>query len=295
MAADPPRWTDDELRRGRELAEARFVLERKGEGPSAFYGTWDRVQPQIEAGLTATANLRDISPNALVEQRELWQTLRYFCAPPISEEDLWTLVGKKFRYVPAAYAEKVADAFKAVLDHRRVPWVEQAREPTPDEKARAILSTTVLRAHEAFRTGRRGSTSRAQEDEAAQALAKAGLDFDESRAPITRLDELARSSYSRERKVAGVKCDLPIRLSDGRLLALECKVSNGPKNSWKRLQREVGGKSDTWRRDFGSQVVTGALLAGVFDLACVKRAQDEQGVVIFWQHELAPLIKFVTG
>lgn len=294
LPVDPPHWSDDELRRDRDLAEARFVLERTGEGPTAFYAAWDKVLPEIVAALAATNNLREISAQSLFKQKGLWQTLRYFCAPPISEEDLWTLVGKKFKNVPESHAGKAAEAFNAVVDHRRAPWVDQGRDPTPAETDQAILSTTVLLAHESFRTGRRGSTSRAQEDDVAQTLAAAKLAFDDSRAPITRLDELARFSFSRERKVAGAKCDLPIRLKDGRLLALECKVSNGPKNSWKRLQREVGGKSDTWRRDFGSQVVTGALLAGVFDFRCVKRAQDEQGVVIFWQHDLGPLVEFVS-
>lgn len=290
---NPIRWTEDELRKDRDLAEARFVLERKGEGPTAFYAAWDVVRPQIERAMAATDNLRSISAKALLEERGLWQTLRYFCAPPVSEEDLWTLVGKKFKHVPVEFAESTAEAFKSVLDNRRVPWIIEDREPEREEFEKALFSTTLLLAHESFKTGRRGISSRAQESEASIALQSAGISFDSSRTPISSLDELARFSFSRERKVAGAKCDLPIRLKDGRLLALECKVSNGPKNSWKRLQREVGGKADTWRREFGSQVVTGALLAGVFDLACVRRSQEEQGVAIFWQHDLSPLIDFV--
>ena len=292
--SNPPRWSEDELRRDRDLAEARFVLERRGEGPTAFYAAWDVVRPQIERAMALTDYLRDISAQALLKERGLWQTLRYFCAPPVSEEDLWTLVGKKFKNVPTDFAEKTAEAFVSVLDSRRVPWVEQGREPTGAESELAVFSTTLLLAHESFKTGRRGISSKAQESDVSESLQAAGVAFDASRASITSLDKLARFTFSRERKVAGAKCDLPIRLKDGRLLALECKVSNGPKNSWKRLQREVGGKSDTWRREFGSQVVTGALLAGVFDLTCVRRSQQEQGVAIFWQHDLAPLISFVT-
>ena len=88
---------------------------------------------------------------------------------------------------------------------------------------------------------------------------------------------------------------MPIRLRDGRLLALECKVSNGPKNSWKRLQREVGGKADTWGRAYGTQIITGAVLAGVFDLKCLVDAQNRQNVALFWQHDLAPLIEFARA
>lgn len=291
---NPTRWSDDELRKDRDLAEARFVLERQGEGPTAFYAAWDVVRPQIEHAMLMTDNLRDIRAQALLAERGLWQTLRYFCAPPVSEEDLWTLVGKKFKNVPSSHAEQTAQAFASVLDARRAPWVAQDRAPTAEEAELAVFSTSVLLTHESFKTGRRGTSSRAQEEEVSEALKAAGLDFDSTRSPINDLDGLSRGTFSRERKVAGAKCDLPIRLKDGRLLALECKVSNGPKNSWKRLQREVGGKADTWRREFGSRVVTGALLAGVFDLTCVRRSQEEQGVAIFWQHDLAPLLGFVT-
>ncbi len=291
---NPTRWSETELQKDRDLAEARFVLERQGEGPTAFYAAWDVVRPQIERAMALTDNLRDISAQALLKERGLWQTLRYFCAPPVSEEDLWTLVGKKFKNVPVDYAERASEAFESVLDSRRLPWINESCSPTEEESENAIFSTTLLLAHETFKTNKRGSSSKAQEAEVSRALEQAGITFEPSRSAITSLDGLSRFSFSRERKVAGAKCDIPIRLQDGRLLALECKVSNGPKNSWKRLQREVGGKADTWRREFGSQVITGALLAGVFDLTCVRRSQEEQGVAIFWQHDLEPLISFVT-
>ena len=92
----------------------------------------------------------------------------------------------------------------------------------------------------------------------------------------------------------GAKCDLPIRLRDRRLLALECKVTNTPKNSYKRLNREVGGKAETWTKMYGVQVVTGAVLAGVFDLKCLVSAQNEQNVALFWQHDFETLIEFLT-
>lgn len=122
-----------------------------------------------------------------------------------------------------------------------------------------------------------------------------GLTLDDGRKPILRLDELPRGHYSRERKVDGAKCDIPIRLADGRLLALECKVSNGPKNSWKRLHREVGGKAERWRQEFGHQILTGAVLAGVFDLRCLVNSQEEQDVYLFWQHDLGSLAAFVSS
>ena len=231
----------------------------------------------------------------LVAEKEIWQVLRYVCAPRISEEDLWTLVGKKFKSVPSALADVTAQTFSALIDARRFPWVAANREPTTGELNAALVATTSLLTHETLGTKRRGSASKFQETYVSETLVAAGLVLDSSRRAIIALDEIGRGHFARERKVGGAKCDIPIRLRDGRLLALECKVSNGPKNSWKRLQREVGGKADTWKQAYGSQIVTGAVLSGVFDLKCLVDAQNRQGVVLFWQHDLSPLVKFLQG
>jgi hypothetical protein len=119
--------------------------------------------------------------------------------------------------------------------------------------------------------------------------------LDDATKEIDFLDALERGRYCKERKIKGAKCDVPIRLRDGRLLALECKVSNGPKNGWKRLNREVGGKSRVWRLAFGDedQVRTAVVLAGVFDVSCLVRGQDVDKVTVFWEHDLEPLREFV--
>lgn len=71
-------------------------------------------------------------------------------------------------------------------------------------------------------------------------------------------------------------------------------MSNGPKNGWKRVNREVGGKAETWRGTFGSRALSGLVLAGVFDLSYIKTAQDA-GVIIFWERDLTPLRDFVEA
>lgn len=291
---NPPRWTREQLQEARDVAEKRFVAERTGEGPSAYYAQLDRVEPLVDAAFSSTNNLLDVSKDLLSAEPQLWQTLRYFCAPPISEEDLWTLVGRKFKQVKPEFAPEAASAFAALLDTRRFPWLVERRQPTAFEAQVGRQTSAMILAHESLKTSRRGTASRAQEDEVVDALQRAGLKLDSSRKRIDVLDGLARNSFSRERKVDGAKCDVPVRLADGRLLALECKVSNGPKNSWKRLHRETGGKAERWRQEFGSQALTGAVLAGVYDLKCLESAQEEQGVFLFWQHDLSPLLAFVV-
>jgi len=290
----PPRWTDDRLRAERDRAENHFVAERQGEGPTAYYSVWEEAVPLVRRALEQTDALSRVDAAAILNDKTLWQTLRYVCAPRISEEDLWTLVGKKFKVVPDDLAERTAKVIKGLVDSRRFPWVPANRAAEESEIDAAVLATVTLLAHETLGTKRRGIASRDQENRVSELLGSANYVLADSRKPIVILDELERGYYSRERKIGTAKCDIPVRLRDGRLLALECKVSNGPKNSWKRLQREVGGKADTWRGSFGGLVIAGAVLSGVFDLKCLADAQNKQNVTLFWQHDLSPLLEFVS-
>ena len=289
----PPRSTDEQLHFERDLSEKLFIADRQGEGPNTYYSMWEAVEPLVRSAMQTTDGLSKINPVDLVKDKSLWQILRYICAPRVSEEDLWTLVGKKFKNVPQAAAGQTAKVLTDLVDMKRFPWVVAKRSAHPQEFEAAVLATVTLLTHEQLGTRRRGAASKNQEEQVSEALLSAGLKLDKSRRSIAVLDELERGHFSRERKVGTSKCDIPIRLFDGRLLALECKVSNGPKNSWKRLQREVGGKADNWRGAFGNLVVTGAVLAGVFDLKCLSDAQNKQNVTLFWQHNLKPLIEFV--
>jgi XamI restriction endonuclease len=270
-----------------------FTDQRRDEGPRAYATVYYELEPRIRASFEATDDLRSVTGEALLQDPLLWQVLRYCCAPPISEEDLWTMVGRKFRRVPPEIADATAEAVQPLFDPIRFPWLEQDRYPTDTERDASLLATTAMYASVMTGTRRRGDVSARQEAAVAAILTSSGFDFDAGRAAISVLDALERGSFSRERKVAGAKCDVPVRLRDGRLLAIECKVSNGPKNSWKRLNREVGGKAERWHGAFGTQVVTAAVLAGVFDLSCLIAGQNDEGVALFWEHDLSALVYFV--
>ena len=294
--AAAPRYTLDELRASRDQAEALFKEQRRSEGPRAFEAVCEGVARDVRHALEATGNLLSLDETVFIDDPGLFQVLRNFCGPPISEEDIWTLVGgPKFKRVPPAYAAETADVISLVLDSVRFPWLRVHRQPTSAELDTAILATTTLIASRVMATNRRGSASVRQERAVATALTGAGFQLNESREPILLVDHLDRGFYSRERKLAGAKCDVPVRLHDGRLLAVECKVSNGPKNSWKRVNREVGGKAEAWRQHFGLQVVTAVVLAGVYDVACLISAQETQNVTLFWEHDLDPLARFALA
>lgn len=107
------------------------------------------------------------------------------------------------------------------------------------------------------------------------------------------MGDISRGEFcAGESIVAGTKCDIPVGLRNGRLLLIECKVSNSDVNSVKRLNREVGGKAGHWRDVFGQQATTAAALAGVYKLRNLEEAQAA-GVMIFWEHDLEPLAEFL--
>jgi hypothetical protein len=292
--APPPHASSEELKRARDVAEELFKEQRREEGPRAFEAVCAEVEREVRHALEVTDDLLGLTGGTLREDPLLFQMLRNFCGPPISEEDLWTLVGgPKFKRVPDAYADETAEVISLVIDSVRFPWVRASRRPTVTERDMAILATTTLVAARVLATNRRGSASVRQEHEVAAILAASGFTLDESRSAIQVLDDLNRGHFSRERVIGQAKCDVPVRLRDGRLLALECKVSNGPKNGWKRVNREVGGKAESWRQHFGSQIITAVVLAGVFDLSCLVAAQESQHVALFWEHSLDRLSEFL--
>lgn len=292
----PPVWTREELKASRDLRENAFRTAWRALGPDAVIAECNALRPQVKALLETTNNLLRIDGDIFRKDPDVWQLLRYVCAPILSEENFWTLVGSpKSKIVRAEFADEAAEVIGPVIDPVRFPWVRENRPPTSIESYAAILSTVVLLAAQRVGTGARGGASKRQEAAVAATLAQAGYQLDRSSKRIDFIDDLPRGSYSQERRIGGAKCDVPVRLRDGRLLAIECKVSIGPKNGWKRINRETGGKAETWRSQFGSQVITAVVIDGVFDLGCLIQAQQKQAVTIFWEHELDPLLSFLEA
>jgi len=81
--------------------------------------------------------------------------------------------------------------------------------------------------------------------------------------------------------------DLAVGLPKRTVLALECKVSNDGTNSVKRVN-DVLKKATAWKRRWGKNVVTGALLQGVYSPKEPRRLLEED-VEVFWSHRLDEL------
>lgn len=89
------------------------------------------------------------------------------------------------------------------------------------------------------------------------------------------------------------KADVVVRLWDGRVMPIECKVSNSQVNSIKRLTNDAAVKARIWIEDLGrNNVVPAAVLSGVFGLRHLIEAQ-ERGLALFWAHSPDELLSFV--
>lgn len=287
---------DQELDAQRKVAIDLFIKERKEEGDAAYKKEFFQNRKIVQRLFKATDFLRNLDGSVLSADPGLLDAARFLAAPPVSEDDLDTLVGRNVvnrRTLPVDLAQQTLDVLNAMIDTIRCPWLDKDRKPTRAEVEKAIDWTTGILTIEQLRTDRRIESAKRQQDAVVNLLLAKGW-VEEPRKPIHVLDDLPRGHFCRETEVSGSKCDVPIRLHDGRLLALECKVSNSSTNSVKRLIRETCGKADLWRRAYGQQLVTGAVLAGVYKLKNLIDAQNNYGVSIFWEHDLTPLLDFIT-
>src|SRR5262249_29788795 len=91
------------------------------------------------------------------------------------------------------------------------------------------------------------------------------------------------------------KGDIIVGLLDGRVLPVECKVSNSATNSIKRLNNDAAVKAEVWRDEFGTrQVVPSAVLSGVYKLRHLETAQ-ERGLTLFWAQDLAQMMTWIQS
>lgn len=292
----PPRWSEEDLEQARTAAIARFVEERRGEGVAEYQAQVVRCLGIVSEFFAETDNLREFTGATLGSRPEFVEPSRFLCAPPVSADDLNSLTGHsvaKRKVLTSESAEAAASVLQALFDPVRLTWLAESRRPTPEERRAAIGWTAGVWAAELQRTSRRTRASRRQEDLIVDTLRDAGFDEVRGRPAVDIIDALPRGSFSREARLDGAKCDVPVRLLDGRLLAIEAKVSNSAINSVKRLIRETGGKARSWRNAFGQQVLPATVLSGVYKLANLLEAQDDIGLAIFWEHDLAPLRDFV--
>jgi hypothetical protein len=236
----------------------------------------------------------------LVNGRDTQKAFRYLTAPPISADDLMTvadatLTASRLRTDPAS-AARVRDTVLAIVDPHRFPWISERRLPTTTERTVAIVASSALAAARDVETSRRSTSKEAQEQKVKEALISTGMTETKSREIPMLTSAPAPGEFCGETRLAGTRADVVARLRDGRVMAIECKVSNSAVNSYKRVVHDTGGKATTWYSQLGrAQVVPAAVLSGVFTAGNLQDVQDNRGVFLFWEHRLSDLASFVSS
>jgi len=242
------------------------------------------------------AKLRDDAVQILSDPANR-EVVRYLTGPPISEDDLNTLVGVKAITAKnlnddPTLATRVIDLISDGLDQRRFPWVRDGRDPTEGEKLAAVIASAALLANRKIGTKRRHENKKEQEAAVATMLSTIGWKQVDSRRVDSIDDAPQPGEFCRESILGSDKADLLVRLQDRRLLAIECKVSNSEINSIKRLN-DATNKTQKWLKAFGTvAIVPIAVLSGVFKLKHLEAAQN-QGLTLFWAHDLKQMADWI--
>lgn len=302
-AVQPPRWTLDQLEADRQIAIAQFREVRMQEPLENYLDALDKYRGVVEDLLETTVDFSQLSEQAVevLTDPDMLEAMRYLAGPPISADDLKvltqaSLAPTRLRNDPEM-ARTVVATILLGLDRRRFPWVAEDREPTPAEREAAALASAGLIASRRVMTDRANEAKGDQEDAVDQALRAppTSLIKEEPRAVVALTDALEPGHFCREALFGDRKADLMITLWDGRIMPLECKVSNSSTNSVKRLNNDAAVKARAWREQFGTRgVAPAAVLSGVFKRHNLEQAQ-EAGLALFWAHSLAPLTAFVEA
>jgi hypothetical protein len=296
-----PVWSAQVLKTEAEKSIEVFRKRRIEEPLDEYLESFDQYQGIVEELLESTLDLTKLTDQLIevVTDPNLLEALRYLVGPPISEDDLKTVAEavltpsrlKADSAMTASIARVVMDG----LDRRRFPWVLESREPTEAERNGAVLASAALLATSRVQTNRRTSEKQRQEEDVMQAFVAAGLERVSPRHVKVLSEAPKPGQVCGECRLGGRKADILVGLWDGRVMPIECKVSNSAINSVKRLNNDAAAKAEAWRADFGNkQVVPSAVLSGVYKLHNLVDAQD-RGLSLFWAHDLAPLVNFVLS
>jgi hypothetical protein len=298
---NPPRWSRAEMQLEADAAKKLFRDERLLEPLERWKTTVDEYRA-VYTQLFRAYRLHDPAQLAPAQVAELFKTglgdaLRYMTGPPISRADLEVLA--ECTLAPARLAKNPEEAARVLeiiakaLDPARFPWISQKRSPTPAEESTAILASAVLITSQRASTDRRSEGKSAQEAAVKKKLVEMGFIEIRTRPIQTLSDAPNAGEFCGEALVGSRKADIPVRLFDGRLMPIECKVSNSSTNSVKRLNNDAAVKAAIWQREFGTnQIVPAAMLSGVFKVINLEQAQSG-GLTLFWAHRLDLMKVFI--
>lgn len=299
----PPRWARAELEVERTRAIELFRKQRMEEPLEEYLEVFDEYQGKVEELLETTVDLSKLEDHALaiLTDRKLLEAFRYLAGPFISLDDLKTTseastLSPKALKKDAGLIRRVVETVRIGLDRRRFPWVVEEREPTEAERQAAVLASAALMATQRVATTRRSVGKATQEQLVKDALKGTKTFLEVQARDVQTLSEAPQpGEFCGECMFGSRKADIVVGLLDGRILPIECKVSNSATNSIKRLNNDAAVKAEVWREEFGKlQVIPSAVLSGVYKLKHLETAQ-ERGLTLFWAHDLAQMLQWIQS
>lgn len=78
------------------------------------------------------------------------------------------------------------------------------------------------------------------------------------------------------------------------MIALEAKDSSSGLNSKKRLLNDTAGKAGQYLAAAGNNIISVALLSGVFNVSDLRAAQDA-GLYLVWAHDVGQFIEWIKA
>jgi len=178
----PTQWTTQQLDSDRRQSENVFRRERMEEPLEAYLDAFEDVQSAVEDVLESTVDLSQLEDQALtlLTDPALLYVFRYLAGPPISEDDLKTLVdtnsiSPRTLRNDVGLVQRLVETIRSGLDRRSFPWVSEGREPTEAERQAAILASSALIATQRAATSRRNEGKSAQEEKVREELRRIGL------------------------------------------------------------------------------------------------------------------------
>lgn len=302
----PPRWKPGDFQRDLDRAVELFRARRLKEPVDQYRHEFEEAAARVEDLLKMTDNLTAVptggsdAASDLLADPDLRTVLRYLAGPPISEDDLKTLADAP-SLAPSrlsdddATVERIMQVVHASLDIKRFPWMLDQESPDDTDRYAAVVASASLLATQRVQTTRRNADKEHQEREVRSYLARIGLKQVEPRPVPTIREAPEPGEFCGECQLARRKADIVVALHDGRVMPIECKVSNSALNSVKRLNNDAAAKAAQWLDALGrNQVVPAAVLSGVFNKHNLQDAQNA-GLTIFWAHNLKPLGRFIRA
>lgn len=298
-------FTSEEIKADCQESTRLFRLRRMNEPLGDYLAEFagaqaaaDYVIDKLPALLTSPTDRAELA--TIVRNPTFNTALRYLTAPPISKDDLNTVMcrsvnGTAIR-VDQGFADALMELIRQTIDPKRFPWIAAGATPTAEELHVAKVASAVVATCQRVQTKRRGDEKAELEGAVVRLLDALGFTrIPTPRGSIIHTEDLPKAGeYMVGATLGNDNGDYIIGLYDRRRLALECKSSNSEVNSRKRVNKEVIKDAKNWDAQFGAQVLTAAALRGVFKPDYIRDVQNTP-IMIIWEHRLEDLEVFIES